>query len=104
MNIAPTCGVARRVFRVDVDAGPGEAHRIGVVAALDDDSAYERGQGVPRNVEPIRPCRPVAVVSCDRLADIEHDGLNHLAEPTASSRSGRIGAAYAFVLSIRPDS
>jgi hypothetical protein len=75
-------GFARLVLDAEVDAWAGEAQGVGVVAALRDDGADERGERVPGDVEPVGPRGPVAVVAGDGLADVEDDGLNHLAKPT----------------------
>lgn len=72
-----TGGLSGVVLSAHVDAWPCEADGIGVVAALGDDCSDELGQGVSGNAQPVCPGRPVVIVASDRLADVEHNVLNH---------------------------
>ena len=50
---------------------------LSTLLPLSDDCADQGRQGVAGHPEPVGPSRPIAVVTSDRLADVEHDGLNN---------------------------
>lgn len=61
-----------------VDAGTGKAQGVCVVPALRDDGPDEGGEGVPRDVEPVRPGSPSTVIFDEGLTNVESHCLDYV--------------------------